>query len=70
MLLLQPAPVHQLQDKRLLATVYMGKDAHRVDRRPSLRSLLIAVRVISRVVQDGDAHPAIRIHCRHRQRSL
>ena len=67
---LQLATKHGHQGKSCRLRFNRGRDAHCVDRRPSLRSLLIAVRVISRVVQDGDADPAVRIHCRHCQRSL
>lgn len=34
-----------------------------MDRRPSFTGCLIAVRVVTRVMQDGDAHPPILVHC-------
>ena len=37
---------------------------YRVDGRPSLAGLFIAMRIISWVVEDGYAHLAIRVDCR------
>lgn len=42
--------------------------AHRLHWRPPLCCCLIAVGVISRAVEDADAHTTIRVHCRIKAR--
>jgi hypothetical protein len=37
---------------------------YRLHRGPALCCCLIAIGIIARIVQDGDAHTSIRVHCR------